>query len=164
MSDSIGGSDAVAIKGAVGSAWRVDLNSEKGTKYYFVTISNSAEVYSRSLSVQNGKPSYVTLTNSITLNPVAMQMTGSDSSPLGMIALTTVSVIAVLMIAAGVVLIIKKQRDNSISVGSESYYDAAYSKNNKAFSISSRSSEKSSRSSGRSSKKSAGNYYDRMYK
>ena len=76
VSNNADGSDAMAIKGAVGTSWRVYKDSASGQKYYFVKITNNAQVYSSRLRQMTP------IQNSKNLAPVAIQhpqsATGSD--------------------------------------------------------------------------------------
>ena len=127
VSDSVDMSDAVAIKGAVGSVWRVDLTSDKGTKYYSVKITNSAQVYSYGASLSRGTAVYYTQSNSITVAAQGINLVGSDDSILGMILI--VSSVATIMIAlmSSVIIITNKKKQNR-------YYNySKYGQNNNWF-------------------------------
>ena len=122
VSDYADGADATAISGAVGSAWRVDTHEGIGTKYYFVKISNTAEVYDRVSSEKAGHPVYNTMSNSVTLSPIAIDHIGSNThNGTGTIVLILVSATAVILLAAGLIFVLKNRNK-------ENYYDRIYDK------------------------------------
>ena len=101
----IDGSDAVAIKGAVGSAWRVYKDSDVGQKYYFVKIVNSAQVYNSNLNT------YTTILNDINLNSVAIVHPEAQNNWTTAIVIASASVLMIALFV-GVVIVANKKKAN----------------------------------------------------
>ena len=111
-SDKVDGSDAVAIPGAVGSAWRIYKDSDIGTKYYFVKVVHSTQVYNKLLSQQANTTVYTTVINYTDLAPVAVQHPDASSTTSDMTSAIVVVAVAIVILSlvSGAIILEKKKR------------------------------------------------------
>ena len=107
VSDKADGSDAVAIKGAIGSAWRINRSDASGTKYYFVSITNVANVY----TMVSGQYTATTMQNQVKISPVAVVHPDEDNSNALLVAIIVSAIALVLLGAAlGAIVFTKNKR------------------------------------------------------
>ena len=121
VSDKADGTDAIAIKGAVGSTWRVENNTATGTKYYFVKIINTANIYNATLSKKSGTSVYTTILNDTDLSPVAIKHSDEKPSYTLLIVLAT-STATVLTVVAGAIIFFKNKKQKEYEFWGYSQY------------------------------------------
>ena len=120
VSDTEDIADAIPIEGAVSNFLMIDTAIGNGSKFYFVNITNSVQVYSISASISSNTDVYKTLSYSKTVGPVAIGHTEKPKhNVLGTILTITISVATIISLAAGLTLVLRRRSEPN-------YYDRMY--------------------------------------